>query len=579
MKSIFRSLALVLTTSLVFSGCNEGGSGQTSTSASSAEVATPVENPEIAVAETTPIAAKTESGVALAKVVDWSTQSPFLDLMKQARKWRDVDDRNREFAVDDRGWITSLKEGQTVGTVFLTIPNDAPVYYERAIVIYEGEGEIEYGWKAKKIAAESQPGRDVVSLGRGNHILKIVRTNPDNYIRNIRIIPEKHLEAYQQGEIFNAAWLERVENFQSIRFMNWMRTNDSEQKFWSQRPQVEDRSWAVDGGVPLEVMLDLVNRLGADPWFNIPHLADLEYIREFAKLVEAKLDRDLNVYFEHSNEVWNWQFEQAQYANTVGRNRWGDRGNAYMQWHGMRTAQICDIFKQEAFEGEPQRVKCVLGAHPHWHGLEEGALECPLWVAEGNKPCYQHGFDYVGITTYFNGGLNGPRKAKDESADVHADILRGWLQEPDGGIGKAFEQLADGRHLRALEKYSDYQGVEAELRERLAYWKGSTEKYGLGMVAYEGGQHITANGHVLRDDEAVIDFHIAISRDPRMKDVYTSMLDLWQEYGGGLHVHFVDVAAPSKWGSWGALEHLDQPSSPKWEALMEFNQKLAQQSE
>ncbi|MEO0949059.1 MAG: cellulose-binding protein, partial [Cyanobacteria bacterium J06641_5] len=413
--------------------------------------------------------------------------------------------------------------------------------------------------------------------GKGSHLLKIVRTNPDNYIRNIQIIPEEHLEAHQQGEIFNPDWIERVESFQALRFMNWMKTNNSRQEFWEQRPKIGDRSWAIDGGIPLEVMLELANRLGVDPWFNIPHLADLNYVREFATLVETKLDRDLNIYLEHSNEVWNWQFEQAKHAGVSGQARWGERGDAYMQWHGMRTAQICDVFKEEVFDSKPQRVKCILGVHPHWHGLEEGALNCPLWVAEGNEACYLHGFDYVGITTYFNGGLNGPRKANDDFADIHTSILKSWLREPDGGMSKAFEQLADGRHLRSIEKYADYQGIEAELRERLEYWQATAENYGMGMVAYEGGQHITANGHVLRDNEAIVDFHIAVSRNPRMRDMYATMLDLWQEYGGGLHVHFVDVAAPTKHGSWGALEHLEQETSPKWEALMEFNRELSQQ--
>jgi len=35
-------------------------------------------------------------------------------------------------------------------------------------------------------------------------------------------------------------------------------------------------------------------------------------------------------------------------------------------------------------------------------------------------------------------------------------------------------------------------------------------------------------------------------------------------------MHFVDVGQPSKWGSWGALEYLDQDGSPKYNALIDF---------
>lgn len=526
-----------------------------------------------AVASVTP---RTESGIGLTGVADWSTQYPFLDLMKQARPWRDWGSQGTDFALDDRGWVTSLANGQTAGTVFLTVPSGVPKIYDRVVVLYEGDGEIEYGWKAKKIESLSRPGRDVVALGQGNHLLNIVRTNPKNYIRNIRIVPEQHLKTYQRGEIFNPDWLARLEGFQALRFMDWMATNDSEVESWQQRPRIEDRTWAEKRGVPLEVMLELANRLEVDPWFNIPHRADSEYIRKFATLVRSRLDSDLNVYVEHSNEVWNWQFAQAHDARDMGEKRWGDEGNAYLQWHGMRTAQICDTFKQQVFTRNPRRVKCVLGVQTAWRGAQTAMLECPLWVAEGNKPCHQSGLDYLAITTYFEGGLNGPRRS-DANPAAHTNLLRSWLREPDGGMAKAFEQLTDGRHLRSIEPLADYRGLEAELRDRFAYWNTSAEQYGLGLVAYEGGQHITANGHALEGDRAIQDFHIALNRHPRMKEIYASMLNLWQESGGELHVHFVDIAAPSKWGSWGALEHLNQPTSPKWEALNEFNRKLARE--
>lgn len=515
-------------------------------------------------------------GMGLSGITSSSTQYPFIDLMKQARGWKDWDNKVEGFSKDERDWVTALKAGQTAGTVFLVVPKEMPAIYDRAIVFYEGEGEIEYGWRAKKIDSLSRPGRDVITLSQGNHLLKIVRTNPDNYIRNIRIIPERHLAAYERGEVFNPDWVARIENFPALRFMDWLATNNSRQQSWEQRPRIEDRTWAVKG-VPLEMILQLANQVGADPWLNIPHLADGDYIERFAELVKANLNPDANVYVEHSNEVWNWQFQQARHANATGRERWGDRGNAYMQWHGMRTAQICDIFKQEVFTAASERVKCVLGVQTSWRGLQTAALECPLWVAEGNEPCFKHGFDYIGITSYFDGGLNGPRKAKADPE--HVAILQSWFQEPDGGMTKAFEQLTDGRHLRAIEKFSDYQGVEQEIEDRLAYWQPTAASYGLGLVAYEGGQHITANGHVLQNDPAVAEFHTGVNRDPRMQGVYSSLLNAWEAGGGDLHAHFVDISFPSKWGSWGALEYVTQESSPKWNALLEFNRRLSQGNE
>ena len=66
------------------------------------------------------------------------------------------------------------------------------------------------------------------------------------------------------------------------------------------------------------------------------------------------------------------------------------------------------------------------------------------------------------------------------------------------------------------------------------------------------------------------EFHTRLNDDPRMGTIYSELMELWKEMGGGLNTHFVDVAQPSKWGSWGARKYLDQ-SSPKWDAIEYFN--------
>jgi len=35
-------------------------------------------------------------------------------------------------------------------------------------------------------------------------------------------------------------------------------------------------------------------------------------------------------------------------------------------------------------------------------------------------------------------------------------------------------------------------------------------------------------------------------------------------------MHFLDISQYSKWGSWGSLEYLEQPDSPKYNALLKF---------
>jgi hypothetical protein len=498
----------------------------------------------------------TSLGMGLSGIADWSTQYPFLDFMKSSRRWQNWDAGGAEIStVDGQGWVTSLQPGERAGTVFLTTPDEAPVAYERFVVRWEGTGEVSYTWGASKVGTAH--GGDLVEVGTGSCLLRIDTTDPSDPIRRITIVPEQHVDAFDAGAVFNPDWLERMRDFRAIRFMDWMATNGSEQQAWSGRPAPSDRTFATDG-VPVEVMVALANELNADPWFNMPHQADDGYVRSFAEVVRDALDPHLVAYVEHSNEVWNWGFAQAHYALEEGHARWGDEhGDAFMQWHGMRTAQICDIWKGEVFAGASTRVHCTLGTQAGWRGLEEPAILCPLWAAEGNAPCVEHGIDSLAITGYFSGCLHD---------DGHVEQMRGWFDDADEGMTKGMEQLEDAAHF-------DCGDSVAGNADTYAYFVQVVQDHGIALVAYEGGQHITGNGHAIQDDPDFIAFHIGLNRDLRMKDRYLENFENWKAAGGTLFMHFVDISYPSKYGSWGALEYLLQPGSPKWDAIVEFNEE------
>lgn len=514
---------------------------------------------------------KRSLGIGLSGINDYSPQFPFLDQFKVSRKWisqqegKDWGDGD-PLDLDDRGWVKSLKPGQSADRILINV-KDKHWPFKRYVVRYEGAGKITYGRNATQDESASSPNRDVIEVDpeRGSMtVLTITDTDPNDYIRNITVVPEEYVAEYDRGEIFNPLFLNIIDKFRAIRFMDWMRTNHSKQSEWSDRPKVDDLDYRY-AGVPIEIMVALANKIHADPWFNMPHLATEEYMGEFAKYVRDNLDPDLTVYVEHSNEVWNWGFDQAQYANKTGRQRWavnGDPekapGNSYMQWHGMRTAQMCDIWKG-VFAGQTHRVHCTLGIQKGWEGLEQGALNCPQWVEEGNEACYKHGIDSIAVTTYFSGCLNG--KKKDEES---TEIVRSWFSEPDGGLTKGMEQLANAAHFPCENTSSG---------DDFSYHKQVADEYGLQLLAYEGGQHITGNSHPTQNDEDFINFHIGLNRDDRMYDRYQEMLNNWKNSGGGLMMHFVDISTPGKFGSWGALEYLTQGSSPKYDALVDFNDR------
>ncbi len=513
-------------------------------------------------------------GTNLNGIADWSTQLPFLDAFKSSRQWitecvkGDPDcgegmgtQEYNLLNLDENGWVKSLPAPEDppkytrVSTLLLReIPNRYPS--GQYIVLYDGEGTIEYKFDAQKDQAASTPGRDVINVDarKGEGIfITITRTDPNktgNYIRNIRVVKSDYEKTFKT-EIFNPDFIEKIKRFKVLRFMDWMSTNNSEQKDWSDRPLPQTVSYALKG-VPIEIMVALSNKVKAAPWFNMPHLATDEYIMNFAQTVKESLDKNIEVYVEFSNEVWNWQFQQAQYALKEGKAKWGeDKGDAFYQWYGMRTAQMCDIWKS-TFGNQKNRVVCVMGTQRVYKELEKSALECSYWVAEGNKPCYQHGIDAYAIAGYFSGNLGSPE---------NASTVESWLNDPDGGFGKALKQLREGGLLKGdtlPDAYSDF-----------IYHSNVAKQKGLKLVAYEGGQHITGAGGVENNDK-LTNFFIELNRRPEMYDLYTQLLSNWKKAGGTLFMHFVDISRSGKWGSWGALEYVGQNGSPKYNALMDF---------
>lgn len=531
----------------------------------------------VAVTETSTSQLPVGLGTNISGIADYSTQLPFIDEFRAARPWIpqcvesdpgctngwDTQEFDR-LDLDEHNWVKSLPAAADppiftrVGTLlFREIQGDYPG--GQYVVLYEGEGTIEYQFDAQKDEARSQPGRDVINVTPSDAGIYIVITATDpnqtgNYLRNFHVVPIAS-ESTFKTEIFNPVFLDRLDRFQALRFMDWMKTNDSTQTAWGDRPKVEDATYALKG-VPVEIMVTLANRLHADPWFNLPIQATDEYIREFAQVVKDQLDPNLRVYVELSNEVWNWQFSQAHYAQEQGKARWGEQDDGYMQWYGMRSAQMAELWKQIFADQPADRLQTIIGTQTVWRGLEAAALDCPLWVAEGHAPCHASASLYA-IAGYFSGNLS----QTENQAAVEA-----LLNESDGGFEKAFAQLERGGVLPA-HGYSDSLVGVFDL---FAYHLNVAKRRNLQLVVYEGGQHL-----VSANDEKLTNFFLALNRDRRMGELYRQLLQGWKDAGGSLFMNFSDIGAWSRWGSWGVLEHVNQAHSPRYDALMQFLDELS----
>ena len=531
-------------------------------------------------------------GLGLNGVEDWTTQSPFLDVFKTAREWtghepgrwggvsRDAVDA----VLDENGWPTRLPDGaQSIGTLILTeLPADMVSAAGRYRLTHDGEGQIEIAGASNVTYGDGEIWFDYRPTGRGMVTIDITATQQGNHIRNIEIVHQDHIPAFDQGAIFNPAWLELVGQMRSLRFMDWMETNDSRQSEWADRPQADDYSWATGAGVPLEVMVELANQTGTDPWFTIPHLATPEYIQNFAAYVRDNLDPGLKAHFEYSNEVWNWQFDQAQWADAQGKAQWPGAGDAWVQFYAGKATEMAQIIDRVYGDQADDRVVKVLATQTGWLGLEDAILNAPRWVAGNpgsNAPATY--FDSYAVTGYFDGGLgrgDKPELVKSwlaesmSRAQAEADRLGLSGQPREAYIAShrydhagelAFRELLDGSVT------GDADGSLQDLFEQFAYHKQVADRHGLQLVMYEGGTHVVGVGRWVGDDE-LTGFFTWLNQHDRMGDLYDLLLQGWRDAGGTLFNAFVDVGRHSQWGSWGALEHIDDVSA-RWAALEEFN--------
>ncbi len=517
-------------------------------------------------------------GTNLSGIADWSTQMPFIDAFKSSRKWItqcqpkepgcsggwDTQEFDK-LDLDEYGWVKSLPK-----------PEDPPEYTRVAtllfrdverypggkyVVLYEGEGKIEYQFDARKDEAASVPGRDVIDVTPSTKGIYLIITETDpqktgNYIRNIHVVPAEYELTYAT-EIFNPKFLAKIKPFKALRFMDWMGTNNSEQKEWQNRPTVNKASYAYGGGVPIEIMVELTNRLKVDPWFNMPHQATDEYLTNFARLVKATVDPNLTIYVEYSNEVWNPQFKQFHWVRDNGPV---PGGTTSFQPYGVRTAQMCDIWKG-VFGEESHRVKCVMGTQTANPWVAGQVLNCDRW---SEAPCYKHGIDALAITGYFSGRL-GKRE--------HEQTIMTWLNDPNiDEFAMAMTQLKDGTVL------ADRGDSTRNLLGTFTQYAEMAGEHGLELVVYEGGSHVVGIGGV-ENNQKITDFFIELHRRPEFYDRYMEMLNAWKDTPGNrtVFMHFSDIARPSKWGSWGALEYVDQESSPRYDALIDFIKQNDQQ--
>lgn len=481
-------------------------------------------------------------GINLSGPTDWNTELPFVDVFRLSRAW--ISQREGEpwgmgpkLEIDERGWVKRLEPGCYAETPLCTIEGG---HYPSGqyVVLYEGSGELEF-WGAARAGAK-RPGRILLDVDskKGGFFLRLKATDPRNPVRNIRVVMPGFERTYLENP-FHPTFLQRWKGVSCIRFMDWMLTNDSTQSTWNNRPRSDEATYTTKG-VPVETMVDLCNRLKADAWFCMPHQADDEYVREFAKLVKARLDPSLKVYVEYSNEVWNGQFGQNRYAAEQGQKRgFADKPwEAAWRYTAFRSVQVFGIWEEAFGRSRLVRVLPSQAANPY---VSEQILAF--------RDAYRRA-DALAIAPYV--GITPSPEGKPSLAEAET-----WTAD---------------QALDYLEKTSLPEAIEM-----IAAQKKVADRFGLKLVAYEGGQHMVGTMGA-ENSERLTKTFLEANAHPRIEGIYAKYLKGWTESGGGLFCHFSSVGEWSKWGSWGLLRTYDEPParSPKFRAAMQWAREMGQ---
>ena len=467
-------------------------------------------------------------GLNLAGFAYWSTEHPFSNLALGAANWRLQKD-GASFTWDDPlppmtadGYPTVVPKGTTIESFLMFTPRRAHLPVQMSL-LYDGKGRI--GYLSGAELETRSPGRDEVRNLRngGPFSVRLLETDPKDPVRNIRLYPRDK----QPEGTFRPEFLQRLGGMQALRFMDWMETNNSAVSSWDERPK-KARFTQADGGVALEYMIELASTAKAAPWFTIPHLADDDYVTRCATLVKETLAPELPVYVEYSNEVWNGQFKQAEYARQRGLAL-GLSGNdfeAQLRFYAQRSSEVIAIWKK-VFADQAERVRGVLAAQY----ANDWTSDTVLSWKDAAAGAYA-----LAIAPYFGVSLGSPEQANE---------ISGW------SLDRLFEALGseiDGENRTFVEK-------QAALAKR----------YGVKLIAYEGGQHLVGHAGAENNDKLTGLFQAA-NRDPRMGGLYLQHLAHWQASGGGLYVLFNSMGEYTKWGSWGLLEAEGVPNA-KWDAV------------
>lgn len=317
---------------------------------------------------------------------------PFKNAWLSASNWFSNQDgmgwnAGPDITLDDQGYPATVADGCYADRI-LAEGTQGPLPGGRYVVLWTGDGDFgtnirehdhwtgpqtnRMALSGTKVSEDltSNPKRAVFDIPADQTTtLRFKSVNPSDPIRDVRVLLEAD-EATYQTQPFIQSYVDMMAQGSAVRFMDFMRTNHCPATTWSTRvpqnyalQQCEDMTKGDtlyrSRGVSYEWICDLANVVYAKRvaegashyaiWVCGPHAGDDDYYYQMGRLFKQRLNANIKVRIEYSNEFWNGIFTQATYCRDQGNAiniapGQGDFTNQY-QYGSRRARQFWAQFK------------------------------------------------------------------------------------------------------------------------------------------------------------------------------------------------------------------------------------------
>jgi hypothetical protein len=399
-----------------------------------------------------------------------------------------------------------------------------------------------------------------------------------NNPRNFTLIRDKFQALYDAGERINPDWLHLNQDMRLLRMMTANQTNrditvplgPSQAIDWSARSTLDRPTYTNFGNevldeapyqvnhLPIEVQVEICNKVNSDGWFNFPHNASDDYITQMVTYVFNNLNSNLIAHFELSNEVWNFSFNHRSYFYQEGITAWpaasGDpEPEISFSAQGKRCVEAAAIV-DSIYSGNESRRANVLGTQT-WD--VEASPDSPLY----------HLMNAVTWQTYDPGTYIKPASVHQAAAVA---TYYGTTLVDDVGSAAIAAQYAAGTHLDYLYGLMTDPAKEYSIqssRQATGWTNDQAKTEGLDLLQYEGGRHYLHGAQTTGDAlTALLEF----ARSDYDADLMLQMWNDWKDIGDGPVQVFATVGSWSNFGAWTYAEYYGD-TSPYAEMLFTLN--------